>query len=91
MSTGLTVAEIHALSQRLRDLAARAAYHRCRAASHTAAAQAAETEADGVQERLARAVRDSQHEVEVHLVGETSSVPHLDGTATPPLPTRKSE
>ncbi|AWM35925.1 hypothetical protein GobsT_63420 [Gemmata obscuriglobus] len=87
--SGHTVAEIRAMSQRLRDLATRAAYHRCRAAAHTANAALADREADLVQEQLTQAVRDSQHEVEVVLVGETGAAPPLDPSSTPPVPTKK--
>ena len=88
MTGGLKATEIHELAVRFRGHVARAAQYRARAAQYLAAAQAADREADALQEQLVRIARDSQYEVTVTLTEATAPGAPPVGTDTPPVPNK---
>ncbi|MDY3555292.1 hypothetical protein R5W24_004433 [Gemmata sp. JC717] len=89
MIEGLTIVEIHAMFDRLREATARAERYRLKAEHYREAASDANREALDLQSRLAKLACGSQHEVEVNEVHETTTASPLSNSTTPPLPTRK--
>lgn len=88
MIQGLTIAEIHDLTERFKAAVVRSVRCRQKAEQYTAAAAEAEKEASELQIRLEKLARGSQHDVTFNHLEATAPSHRSHGTDTPPLPAR---